>query len=736
MKFKVFFISILFILPSLVYSDEGMWLPFLVGEQNYAKMQEMGLKLTVEELYDINNACLKDAIVMLDGGGCSAELVSAQGLIFTNHHCAYDDIQSHSSIENDYLSDGFWAKSLEEELPNQGKTASILVRVDDVSNQILTKLSRNMTESERNAEISKLSEEIIYRAIEGTHYRAEVSVMFGGSEFYLFVYETYRDIRLVGAPPSSIGDYGGDTDNWMWPRHTGDFSVYRIYTSPDGKPADYSPDNIPYKPKHFLPISIDGIKEGDFAMVWGYPGTTDRYLSSFGVKLALDQANPAISKLGGIMLDNMKEEMAKNEKVRIQYASKYASIANFWKLYTGQTKWLKRLNVYSKKKGLESEFAQWFEQDNNRKANYGKVLYNLRSAHVDMRDAYYQTVSIYFSLMYNFGIELLNFSSNSNLLIEAMTSGDQSKIDEVVTILKADAENFYKDFYLPIDKQNMTDLITAYTRDIPDFMQADVIGIINTKFKGDISAYAEDVYKRTIFASKESYIAFLEKPNLAKLEKDPIIVLANSLATKNHQFMVESRDVYDLLDKSNREFIAGIREMNADKAYYPDANSTMRVTYGEVIDYYPADAVHYHWQTFLKGVIEKEDKENDEFFVPEKLKQIYADKDFGDYGEGDRMPTCFITNHDITGGSSGSSVINGEGELIGIAFDSNWEGVSGDIAFNPAQQRCVNVDIRYVLLIIDKFAGAQHIMDELKIVKTEEIEEPVQEEQTEEVEEM
>jgi Peptidase S46 len=731
MKCKAFLFSLLFIIPGLARSDEGMWLPFLVGEQKYAEMKEMGLKLTSEELYDINNSSLKDAIVMLDNGSCSAEIVSSKGLLFTNHHCGYDDIQVHSSVEHDYLSDGFWAMSMEEELPNPGKIASLLIRVEDVTSQITKELNGKMSEQERNAKIEEVSEAIISKAIEGTNYNGEVSIMYEGSEFYLFVYETFRDIRLVGAPPSSIGDYGGDTDNWMWPRHTADFSIFRIYTAPDGSPADYSAENIPLKPKHFLPVSIDGIKKDDFSMVWGNPGTTDRYLSSFGVHLALSQVNPSISKLGGIMLDNMKKEMEKSDKVRIQYASKYASIANFWKLYTGQSKWLDRLDVYHVKKNQESEFAQWFEQNEERKAKYGRVLYNLKNVHIDLRDGYYQKVSIYFNLIHNFGIECLSFSNNSNLLIEAINSGNQKNIDEAVSILKEDAEDFYKDFYLPVEKQNMIDLLSAYKEDIPDFMHADFMTLINDKYKGEIEKYAEDVYNKSIFASKESYLSFLNKPSIAKLEKDPIIILANSLNAKNHHFMLESLDVYDLLDKSNRAFIAGLREMN-EEALYPNANSTMRVTYGKAIDYYPADAVHYHWQTFLKGVIEKEDPDNDEFIVPARLKEIYETKDFGRYGEGDKMPTCFITNHDITGGSSGSSVINGKGELIGIAFDSNWEGVSGDIAFNPDQQRCVNVDIRYVLLIIDKFAGCTRLIDEMNIVKTVKIKDPVIEKAVEE----
>ncbi|MCK4663101.1 MAG: S46 family peptidase [Bacteroidales bacterium] len=710
-------------------ADEGMWLPLLLNKMNYAEMQKMGLKLTPEQLYSINNSSLKDAIVMLDGGSCSAEVVSPEGLLFTNHHCGYDNIQEHSSVEHDYLTDGFWAMSREEELSNPGKTASFLIRIEDVTAKVLDEISNEISEKERTEKIHEIISKIEKEATEETHYNARVSTMFGGNEYYLYVYETFRDVRLVGAPPSSIGDYGGDTDNWMWPRHTGDFTIFRIYCAPDGKPADYSEKNIPYKPKHFLPISLKGVKKDDFAMVWGNPGNTDRYLSSFGVEYALNYFNPAIIKICNKLLEIMKEDMDADKKVRIQYASKYAGIANVWKLYLGQSKSLKKLDVYNSKAILENNFTNWVNADEARKKEYGSVIDDISEYYKISSDKKYNIATLCFRLIYIFGAEILDFANQSNDLISALKSGEN--INEAVEKYKEIANKYFKDYNLPTEKKKFTELLKIYSEGVPSDLQADIISEIKTKYKGNFEKYIEYLYSKSIFSTPEKLNSFLDKPNLKTIEKDPALKAATSFFNSVANIENLSEKENGKIRRASRLFIKGLREMMPNKKFYPNANSTMRCSYGTIVDYYPADAVYYDWHTYMKGIIEKEDPENEDFIVPEKLKEIYLKKDFGRYGEGDKMPLCFLTNNDITGGSSGSSVINANGELIGIAFDSNWEGVGGDIIFDPDMQRCVNVDIRYVLLIIDKYAGATHLIDEMTLINNKPVVKPDTEEQKE-----
>ena len=708
---------VLFFLPGICKSDEGMWLPILIGENTYAKMQEMGLKLTPDQIFSMNNSSMKDAIVMLDGGSCSAEVVSSEGLLFTNHHCGYGEIQAHSSVDHNYLNDGFWAMSKEEELPNPGKTASFLVRIEDVTQQALDKILPSDSEIIRDRKIIENFGEIIKNATENTYYNAEVVSMFSGNQYFLFVYETFRDVRLVGAPPSSIGDYGGDIDNWMWPRHTGDFSVFRIYCAPDGNPAEYSPENIPITPEHFLPISIKGIQKDDFAMVWGNPGTTDRYLASRGVDYALKEFNPAIVKLGGIMLEEMKKEMEKSDEVHIKYASKYAMIANFWKLYYGQSRGLKRLNVIKSKKEIEDNFVLWIRQNPEKRSEYASIISDFDEIYDDLYLKKYALANIYFALIYNYGVEIFDIADNNDRFIVALESNNKEAVKDIITEMKEHAEHFYKDYYYVVDKNKCTKLLKAYISDIPKELQCDLVPLIQKKYKGDVDKYTDMLYTKSIFATHESFLKFLEKPSAKTLKNDPVYLAFNMLLKKSNEIAQLNQYINEMQSKANRLFLKGLMEMNNDKEFYPNANSTMRMSYGKVSDYYPADGVYYSWQTFMKGIMEKEDSESEEFIVPERLKEIYENKDFGIYGEGNKMPVCFLTNHDITGGSSGSSVINGNGELIGLAFDSNWEGVSGDIAYNSKMQRCVNVDIRYVLLIIDKFAGAKNLIKELEIVQ-------------------
>jgi hypothetical protein len=705
--------------------DEGMWLPMFVDRLNYIDMQEMGLNLTAEEIYSINNSSLKDAIVGLSGGGiggffCTGEIVSDQGLLFTNHHCGYDKIQAHSTVEHDYLKDGFWAMSMEEELPNEGMAAAFLVRMADVTDSIIPFLSDTLTESQRSAKVNKIRERIANQAEEDGKYAARVSSFYSGNEYYLFVYNVYKDVRLVGAPPSSIGKFGGDTDNWMWPRHTGDFSIFRVYTGPEGEPAKFAEENIPLKPAHHLPISLDGYEEGDFAMIWGYPGGTDRYLTSYGIQYNLDAFLPTLIEIFNAQLEAWKPHMDADQAVRIQYASKYAGLANAWKLFIGQSRGLKLLKVYEKKQLIEEVFQQWANNVAGEDAKYGQVLENLQEGYAELTNDF--PTLAYTALAAN-SPEILGYASQYSQLLELLESkAEKVIIDETVAQLRDGMADHFKNYHAPADEDAFAALMKVYHENVPLEKQPEYFLELLDDMKGNYTYLADYVFNNSIFESQEQINAFLDNPKKKVLEKDPALQLSVEFSNMMGQVMGQYRDANAKIGKYNRLFIAGLREMQPGKVFYPDANSTMRMSYGSVQDYMAADAVFYDYYTTLAGVMEKEDASNDEFYVEEDLKVLYQNKDFGRYGEmidgKEKMIVCFLTTNDITGGNSGSPVINGNGELIGIAFDGNWEAMSGDIAFEPELQRTINVDIRYVLFIIDKMAGAQNLIDELTIVDT------------------
>jgi hypothetical protein len=695
-------------------ADEGMWLPMFIKRLNYADMKKHGLKLTAEELYSVNKSSLKDAIVSM-GGFCTAEIISPNGLMLTNHHCGFEAIQSHSSVEHDYLTDGFWAKDKSAELLNEGLTASFLVRMEDVSAEI-NKALAGLAEGERAAKIAELSKEIVAKATEGTHYNANVKDFFEGNEFYLFVYETFRDVRLVGAPPSSVGKYGGDTDNWMWPRHTGDFSIFRVYTAPDGTPADYAEENVPMVSKHFLPISLEGVKEGDFSMIFGYPGSTDRYLTSFGVEDELANHQPTVVSIRDKKLAIMREFMNEDPATRIQYASKYAQVANYWKYYIGQQEQLKKNKVGEKKTALESDFTAWVNESEERKAKYGEALTLISEAVSEMSN---KTVASTYLLEAGLtGSDAILYAFRANrVLAEALKSGDTEKIKAATDRLMAGVEDHFKDYNNALDQKMYVEMLKMYNNNVSEEQQPDFFQVALKTSWNNIERYANRSFKTSIFTDKAKMEAFLANPSQKALDRDPILQASSSMINMYFGQNVANASAFEKLEKGNRLFVAGLREMNPDKKYYPNANSTMRMTYGNIGAYEAKDAVTYNVATTMDGLMAKMDNSNPEFVVPEKLVELYNNKDYGRYANADgSMNVCFISNNDITGGNSGSPVINGNGELIGLAFDGNWEAMSGDIAFETKLQRTISVDIRYVLFIVDKYAGATNLIDEMVLV--------------------
>jgi hypothetical protein len=695
-------------------ADEGMWLPLLIKRLNYTDMQKLGLKLTAEEIYDVNHSSLKDGILNF-GGFCTGEVISKDGLVLTNHHCGYESVQTHSTVEHDYLSDGFWAMSRDKELPNKDLTVSFLIRMEDVTEKVLSEVGRMPSEG-REDKIDSLSKKLEAAAIDGTHYNAEVKSFFEGNEYYLFVYETFKDIRLVGAPPSSIGKFGGDTDNWMWPRHTGDFSMFRIYTGTDGKPAEYSKDNIPLKAKYWLPVSLKGVHKNDYSMVLGYPGNTERYIPAAAVSLIYEQSNPIKIKIREKRLALMKEDMDASPVIRIKYAATYAQISNYYKYFIGQNQGLKRLDIIEKKKNDEKAFTDWVNADPSRKADYGNILTDYDKIYTLYRKA--NPAYIYLEEA-AFGTEILIYAYHLNSLYSALKGGNQDEIKEAMEKTKKLTEENFKNYNAPTDKKIFAALLKMYYDDIPKEMHPSVFKLVEKKYKGNFNKYADDVFKKSMLADSVKMKAFLNKPDPKILDKDPAFQAMNSIL-KDFRAKIGPLlgAIFAKKDQTNTLYTKALMEMKKGQKIYPDANFTMRITYGSIQDYDPRDAVHYDYFTTIKGIAEKEDSTNEEFVVPPKLLDLYKKKDFGKYAdENGVMHVCFISNNDITGGNSGSPVINGEGQLIGTAFDGNWEAMSGDIVYEPELQRCISVDIRYILFLIDKFAGAGHLIQEMTLVE-------------------
>jgi hypothetical protein len=699
--------------------DEGMWLPLLLKKYNEADMQAKGLKLSADDIYSVNHASLKDVVVSLGGGFCTAEVVSEDGLLLTNHHCGFDAVQAHSTPEHDYLTNGFWAYKKEDELQNEGLTASFLIEIDDVTDSVLAKLGDAANDTSRETKLGKIYTEMTTAFTKGTDYTAQIKPLFNGNQFFMWVYYVFKDVRLVGAPPSSIGKFGGDTDNWMWPRHTGDFSMLRIYCNKDGKPATYSKDNVPYHPKKHLNISLSGYQLKDFAMTMGYPARTDRYLTSYGVALEVDQKAPSIVKIRSLKLAIYKEGMDANKAVHIKYASKYAKTANYWKYYIGQRKGLLRLKVEEQKHAEETEFTSWVNNgDAKRKEKYGKVLPDIADAYSEIRKLNINRT--YMNEAITQGPEIMGLAYKFQDLATnlALKGHYDSDINDMIVKLRKSVDAQFKNYDLATDKKLFAGLIKMYYDDVDKAQMSDEFKALVNKYNGDFNKFADAIFSKSMFRDSVLINKFFNKPDAKIIENDlayktTISIISNYIKKYNPAVIALNA----CLEKDNRLYIAGLMEMKPNKKFYPNANSTMRVSYGSVMDYAPADAVHYNYYTTLDGIMQKEDSTNEEFIVPAKLKELYQKKDFGRYADHGVIKTCFITNNDITGGNSGSPVLNGNGDLIGIAFDGNWEAMSGDIAFDKELKRCINVDIRYVMFIIDKYAGASNLIKEMTFVQ-------------------
>ena len=723
MKFKSFVLALamLVALPGVVKADEGMWLLSLLGK-NYADMQKAGFKLTPEEIYSINQNCIKDAIVGLGNDGspfwhfCTGEIISDQGLLTTNHHCGYGKIQEHSTVAHDYLRDGFWAYSKDQELPNPGLTASILVRMEDVTDQVKAALSDDMSESERARAIKEVCDRIAKKAVDGTIYDAQVKPMFNGNQFFLFVHVIYKDVRLVGAPPSSMGKFGGDTDNWSWPRHTCDFSMFRIYTGPDGNPAEYSDNNIPLKPKHFLPVSNRELKDGDFAMVMGFPGTTNHFLTSYGLEETMNITNKLRYEIRTVKINILREQMASSQEIKIKYASKYASCSNYWKYSNEQNKALKNLNTMGVKKEVEREYNAWAK---DKDPKYAKALPLIKKGYADR--APYQAASTYIAEGLLTGPELMFQSYRYYRTLSLLNDPKYADYkDAIIEDLVNSAEEFYKDYDMQTEKRLTAAMMEYVYKNMEMQFMPQFLIDADKKYKGDFARYAEDMFKKSIFSDKETFMKFLQKPDMKKLAKDPMVLAGQNAYEKYIEInSMVSQESADGLQRGIRDFTDGILQINKNrKLMSPDANSTIRLTYGNVKAYDPKDAVSYSYYTTLKGVMEKEDPTSSEFMVPERLKTLYKNRDFGPYANSKgELVTCFVTNNDITGGNSGSPVMDAEGNLIGLAFDGNSEAMSGDIDFEENLQRCICLDTRYMLFVIDKFAGATNLIEEMHIVR-------------------
>ncbi|SMC60115.1 S46 family peptidase [Moheibacter sediminis] len=715
-KLIVLITGITFLLsPFKVKADEGMWFLMFIGK-NIDDMQKKGLKLSAEEIYSINNSSLKDAIVQF-GGGCTAEIISSTGLVLTNHHCGYGNIAELSTPENDHLTNGFWASDYSKELKPKNLKVRFFVRMDDVSKRILGKVNDKMTEDERMAAINQEIAKIEQENNEGGKYVVSVRSFFEGNEYYYFVYQDFQDVRLVGTPPDMIGRFGGDTDNWEWPRHTGDFSLFRVYTDKNGNPADYSTSNVPMKPKHHLPVSLAGYKDGDFSMILGYPGRTNRWMPAGGVEQNINFAYPAWVEGSKLGMDVLKKYMDKDQKVKLDYASKYAGLANYWKNRAGMIDALKQHKTVDSKRKTEKDFTKW-AQRGDKKAKYGDAVeiinnYYSKTNETARHDNYLMTMlrsSTFAALPANLGKTLEQYASENAAKRAEMRPGIEEMINGI-----------FEGAYMPLEEDMLASQLNLYYTKAAKGGLAPYVKELGGKLNGNFKDYVNKTFATSIFTKKDQLLKYLDNPVAATIQGDELYKLSGDLMTRYRAETAEEKALADAYQKSFRLLVEGLRESGLSPIEYPDANSTLRLTYGKVVDLPLGKKVNdakFNYFTTLKGTIAKHKKGDDEFDAPQKLIDLYNKKDYGQYADkSGELWVNFLTDHDITGGNSGSPVLNGKGELIGLAFDGNIEAMAGDVIFDPKLQRTISVDIRYVLFVIDKYAGAKNIIDELTLVK-------------------
>lgn len=705
-KTAVLAVCLLFV--SLLRAEEGMWLPMLLSKLNEQQMKAMGMKISAKDIYSINSGSLKDAIVSF-GGFCTGEVISEKGLILTNHHCGFDAIQNHSTLTNNYIRDGFWAMSSAEEIPNPGLFVTFIIRIDDVSSKVLAGVQKGMSESERQSIIDKNMKEVNAAAKKESWQSSFVRAFFEGNQYYLFVTETYNDIRLVGAPPSSIGNFGKDTDNWIWPRHTGDFSLFRIYAGKDNKPAAYSADNVPYKPRRSLSINIGGTKPNDFTMVFGFPGRTMQYLHSAAVAQTVEVNDPAKIAIRDKALEVIDGFMRRDEQVKIQYAAKYAGISNAWKKWQGEVLGLKRTDAVGKKKKYEASFQQRVNANPQWKADYGTLLDRLQQAYDELKP---------FGLARDYYLEItskIEVFAVVNQLRQLQQAKERNNYAATLERVKERLKDLYGEFDARVDQKLFEALMPLYAEDQPAAYVAPAAGK-----RADYAAWAADLYSRSLLDDGAKLLEALDKNAdevLAQYLSDPIYAVYADMANLYAgTVMPRLNAIQDRINELQRTYMKAQMEVMKEKKFYPDANSTLRVTYGQVKGYKARDAVQYDPYTYLDGVMQKYVPGDYEFDVPAKLRELYEKKDYGPYGKGGKLPVCFIATNHTTGGNSGSPALDAWGNLIGLNFDRVWEGTMSDINYDATICRNIMVDIRYILFIIDKYAGAGHLVKEMKLV--------------------
>lgn len=717
MKKQVLFT--LFSLATLsIHADEGMWMLTDLKAQNAVAMRDLGLELPIEEVYNANGLSLKDAVVHF-GSGCTGEVISSEGLVLTNHHCGYGAIQQHSNVEHDYLTDGFWAMNRDAELPTPGLTVTFIDRILDVTDYVNEQLKKDedpegtnyLSQTYLNTVAQRFAKAENIEVTPAT--KLELKAFYGGNKYYLFVKTVYSDIRMVGAPPSSIGKFGADTDNWMWPRHTGDFSLFRIYADKNGKPAPYSKENVPLKVKKHLKISLAGVQEGDFTFVMGFPGRNWRYMISDEVEERMQTTNFMRHHVRDVRQKVLMEQMLKDPAVRIHYASKYASSANYWKNAIGMNEGLVRLKVLDTKRAQQEELLAHGRAKGD--DSYRKAFDEIRSIVAQRRDALYHQQAINEALVT--ALDFMRIPSTATLAA-ALKAKDKQKIQAATVKLKEEGEKFFASVPFPeVERMVGKEMLKTYAGYIPATQRITIFEVINKRFKGDSDAFIDACFEHSIFGNRANFDKFIRKPSLYKITHDWMVLFKHSITDGILNTAIAMKAANEHYNAAHKVWVKGMMDLRQEKgiAIYPDANSTLRLTYGRVLPYEPADGMVYEAHTTLKGVMEKEDPDNWEFVVPQKLKELYKAKDYGRYGKNGEMPVCFIVNTDNTGGNSGSPVFNRKGQLVGTGFDRNYEGLTGGIAFRPSSQRAACVDIRYTLFIIDKFAGASHLIDELSI---------------------